>query len=87
MVNSQIPDEESDVNKKEYIKRALAYMDLKPKQEIQSIAIDKVFIGSCTNSRIEDLRQAARVLKGNKINKTLKQAYSCSWIWSCKKAS
>ena len=49
-------------------------MDLKPKQEIQSIAIDKVFIGSCTNSRIEDLRQAARVLKGNKINKTLKQA-------------
>ena len=68
------PDEESDVNKKEYIKRALAYMDLKPKQEIQSIAIDKVFIGSCTNSRIEDLRQAAKVLEGNKINKTLKQA-------------
>jgi 3-isopropylmalate/(R)-2-methylmalate dehydratase large subunit len=68
------PDEESDINKKEYIKRALEYMDLKPKQEIQSIAIDKVFIGSCTNSRIEDLRQAARVLEGNKINKRLKQA-------------
>ncbi len=68
------PDEESDINKKEYIKRALEYMDLQPKQEIQSIAIDKVFIGSCTNSRIEDLRQAAKVLEGNKINKTLKQA-------------
>ena len=68
------PDEESDINKKEYIKRALEYMDLKPNQEIQSIAIDKVFIGSCTNSRIEDLRQAAKVLEGNKINKTLKQA-------------
>ena len=75
-VNGQLPDpdEESDVNKREYIKRALEYMDLKPKQEIQSIKIDKVFIGSCTNSRIEDLRQAARVLEGQKINKSLKQA-------------
>ena len=75
-VNGQLPDpdEENDVNKREYIKRALEYMDLKPKQEIQSIKIDKVFIGSCTNSRIEDLRQAARVLEGQKINKSLKQA-------------
>ena len=72
-VNGQLPDpdEENDVNKREYIKRALEYMDLKPKQEIQSIKIDKVFIGSCTNSRIEDLRQAARVLEGQKINKSL----------------
>ncbi|MAZ57604.1 MAG: hypothetical protein CMD73_03565 [Gammaproteobacteria bacterium] len=75
-VNGQLPDpdEESDVNKREYMKRALEYMDLKPKQEIQSIKIDKVFIGSCTNSRIEDLREAARVLEGQKINKSLKQA-------------
>ena len=68
------PNDENDDNKKEYIKRALAYMDLKPNQEIQSIEIDKVFIGSCTNSRIEDLRQAAKVLEGKKINKNLKQA-------------
>ena len=68
------PDNEEDINKKEYIKRALAYMDLKPKQEIKSIKIDKVFIGSCTNSRIEDLREAAKVLEGETVNNSLKQA-------------
>ena len=49
-------------------------MDLKAGQEISSILLDKVFIGSCTNSRIEDLRQAANVVKGNKIAKNIKQA-------------
>ena len=68
------PDDASNLQKKESIKRALKYMDLKAGQEISSILLDKVFIGSCTNSRIEDLRQAANVVKGNKIAKNIKQA-------------
>ncbi len=68
------PNNEPDINKREYIERALAYMGLEAEQEIQSINIDKVFIGSCTNSRIEDLRQAAEVLDGEKISETIKQA-------------
>ena len=48
--------------------RALKYMDLEPDTPIQSIAIDRVFIGSCTNSRIEDLRAAASVIKGRSVN-------------------
>ncbi len=52
----------------------LAYMGLEPKTEIKSIDLDKIFIGSCTNSRIEDLRQAAEVVEGEKVSSKIKQA-------------
>ena len=61
------PDREKDPVKREGMERALAYMGLKPKTPIQDIKVDKVFIGSCTNSRIEDLRAAAAVAKGKRV--------------------
>lgn len=54
--------------------QALGYMDLTAGMAIQDIAIDRVFIGSCTNSRIEDMRAAAKVLKGRKVSDRLKEA-------------
>ena len=68
------PDKEKDPVKREGMERALVYMDLKPKTPIQDIKIDKVFIGSCTNSRIEDLRAAAAVAKGKKVAANVKVA-------------
>jgi 3-isopropylmalate/(R)-2-methylmalate dehydratase large subunit len=56
------------------IRRALAYMDLAPGMPITQIKLDKIFIGSCTNSRIEDLRAAAQVVKGRRIADNIKQA-------------
>jgi 3-isopropylmalate/(R)-2-methylmalate dehydratase large subunit len=57
------PDKERDANKRDGIERALKYMGLEPNKAICDIRIDKVFIGSCTNSRIEDMREAAAVVK------------------------
>ncbi len=61
-------------DKREGVERALAYMGLKANTPITEIAIDKVFIGSCTNARIEDMRAAAAVARGKKIAPNVKQA-------------
>lgn len=75
-VDAKIPDpaRETDPVKRESMLRALQYMDLKPGQAITDIYLDKVFIGSCTNSRIEDLRSAAAVAEGKKVAGNIKQA-------------
>ncbi len=68
------PDREKDATKREGIARALAYMGLTPNTPMNEIKIDKVFIGSCTNSRIEDLRAAAEVVKGRRRADNVKLA-------------
>src|SRR5210317_1055820 len=75
-VDANVPDpaKESDAVKAEGMSRALTYMGLEANTPINQIAIDKVFIGSCTNSRIEDLRAAAEVTKGRKVADNVKLA-------------
>ncbi|HUJ85499.1 MAG TPA: 3-isopropylmalate dehydratase large subunit [Burkholderiales bacterium] len=68
------PDREKDATKRDGIERALAYMGLKPRTRISDIRLDKVFIGSCTNSRIEDLRSAAAVVKGRRVAQSVRLA-------------
>ena len=68
-IGGKVPElSEAKIDRQSY-ERALQYMDLQPSQKISEIEINRAFIGSCTNSRIEDLREAARILKGYKVNK------------------
>jgi len=68
------PNAESDATKRQSMVRALDYMGLTAGQALTDIVVDKVFIGSCTNSRIEDLRAAAHVAKGRKVAENIKVA-------------
>ncbi|HIO96913.1 MAG TPA: 3-isopropylmalate dehydratase large subunit, partial [Leucothrix sp.] len=75
-VNAKVPDpaDEADAVKSKAISDALAYMGLTAGQAINEIMVDKVFIGSCTNSRIEDMRQASLIVKGKKVASNIKLA-------------
>ena len=75
-IHGEVPDPESEADpvKREGMLNALAYMDLRPGIPIRAIRPDNIFIGSCTNSRIEDLRDAARVVAGKRLAESVKQA-------------
>ncbi len=75
-INGNVPDPsaEKDPVKRAAMKQALVYMDLSPDQAMTDIQLDKVFIGSCTNSRIEDMRAAAAIAKGRQVAGNIKLA-------------
>jgi len=75
-VDGRVPDpqKEADLTRRANMQSALAYMGLEPDTLIEQIQLDKVFIGSCTNARIEDLRAAAEVAKGRRVAANIKQA-------------
>lgn len=74
-IGARVPDPEqiTDASQRQGVLRALDYMGLRPNQALVDIPVDRVFIGSCTNSRIEDLRAAAAVAKGRQVAKSIKQ--------------
>jgi 3-isopropylmalate/(R)-2-methylmalate dehydratase large subunit len=71
-VNGSVPDPNDAGADRFAIERALEYMALKPRTRISDIAIDRVFIGSCTNSRLEDLRAAAQVIRGHRVSTSVR---------------
>jgi len=75
-VNRHVPDpaEESDAVRARAMTRALEYMGLEPGTALTDIPMDKIFIGSCTNARIEDLREAAAVVRGRRVAENIRQA-------------
>jgi 3-isopropylmalate/(R)-2-methylmalate dehydratase large subunit len=75
-ITARVPDvkRESDDIKRESLRRALDYMGVKPGMPLEGLSIDRVFIGSCTNARLEDIRAAALIVKGRKIAATVRQA-------------
>ncbi len=75
-IDGRVPDPAQEKNpvQREWMERALKYMDLKPNTPITEIRLDKIFIGACTNSRIEDLRAAAEVARGKHVAANIKLA-------------
>ena len=65
------PNKEQDPDRKQAMQRSLEYMGLEPNTKMTDIKLDKVFIGSCTNGRIEDLREVSKIVKGKKISKNI----------------